>query len=410
MRKFLWFISGCGLTLVLGAVVMFGSLQESSADDPTEPPTSRPTSPAPTRKPRIEPSPTARSFSLSWQRGSIATGSWDRLTVGDDTEVYYAPRGEGPRLARLTPDEWTTYLVFAARYAAFDRDVGGAADGSSDATARICFSGRGTRVPTEAEQAEVEEWAESVYKRLTLEERRADIVAIARLRLAGRLGVSADAIRTASVEAVTWPDACLGIQREGTFCAKVLTPGYRILLGMAALTYECRTDLHGLVRVIDPPTPTPKGLPQEPLPTATPWPTPSPVADAYWLGEYYASVAFGVAPALIRRDKSVSFDWGQGAPGPGFPANGFSIRWTRTLILESGRYRFWARADDGVRFYLDGQLLIDEWHASPGRSYQRHIDVASGTYSLVVEYYEQADSARIAVGWELLPPPTTTPA
>lgn len=33
-----------------------------------------------------------------------------------------------------------------------------------------------------------------------------------------------------SVEAVQWPDSCLGVPRPGVFCASVVTPGYRIVL------------------------------------------------------------------------------------------------------------------------------------------------------------------------------------
>ncbi|MBM3188828.1 MAG: hypothetical protein FJZ90_08920 [Chloroflexi bacterium] len=60
-------------------------------------------------------------------------------------------------------------------------------------------------------------------------------------------------------------------------------------------------------------------------------------------------------------------------------------------------------ADDGVRLYINDQLLIDEWHeASPGAYYQKDIPLPTGTYILVVEYYEREGSARVGAGWSYL--------
>jgi hypothetical protein len=41
-----------------------------------------------------------------------------------------------------------------------------------------------------------------------------------------------------SVEAVEWPDACLGAAREDEVCAEVVTPGYRIVVEQARETIE----------------------------------------------------------------------------------------------------------------------------------------------------------------------------
>jgi len=51
-----------------------------------------------------------------------------------------------------------------------------------------------------------------------------------------------------------------------------------------------------------------------------------------------------------------------GKPAPELPADNFSARWTGKLTPTiSGKYRFGAIADDGVRIYLDGKLIAEDW-------------------------------------------------
>jgi hypothetical protein len=60
--------------------------------------------------------------------------------------------------------------------------------------------------------------------------------------LAERLGVDRGSIAVASVEAVEWSDACLGIQAPDLFCAQVITPGFRVTLTAGGETYFYHTD------------------------------------------------------------------------------------------------------------------------------------------------------------------------
>lgn len=56
------------------------------------------------------------------------------------------------------------------------------------------------------------------------------------------LGVAADQVKVVSTEAVDWPDSCLGIATEGTSCAQVVTPGFRVTLDVAGKHVEYRTN------------------------------------------------------------------------------------------------------------------------------------------------------------------------
>ncbi|HJS18539.1 MAG TPA: hypothetical protein VJ785_07310 [Anaerolineales bacterium] len=63
--------------------------------------------------------------------------------------------------------------------------------------------------------------------------------------LSQNLGIPADQIEVVSVEAVEWPDACLGVVQEGVACAQVMSPGYKIILEANGKQVEYHTDETG---------------------------------------------------------------------------------------------------------------------------------------------------------------------
>jgi hypothetical protein len=135
-----------------------------------------------------------------------------------------------------------------------------------------------------------------------------------------------------------------------------------------------------------------------PQPTATP---PGQSANN-WRGEYYGNGDLTGAPALVRDDREINFNWGSGGPAIGLPADGFSVRWTRTLFLEGGAYSFYALCDDGVRVWLDGELIIDQWRDSSAVTYTSERTLGGAWHALRVEYYENWGTARMQFWWERL--------
>ena len=78
-------------------------------------------------------------------------------------------------------------------------------------------------------------------------------------------------------------------------------------------------------------------------------------------GEYFDSTDF-TSLKLSRVDPGVNFDWGTGAPDPAMEPEEFSVRWTGQVTAPAtGTYTFHVITDDGVRLYVDNQLLIDRW-------------------------------------------------
>jgi len=132
-------------------------------------------------------------------------------------------------------------------------------------------------------------------------------------------------------------------------------------------------------------------------------PTPAPASPVTgWRGEYFNNRSLSGAPVLVRDDAAVNFGWGTGSPAVALPVDGFSARWTRAVSFGGGTYRFYARADDGVRVWLDGVLIFDEWHDATGTTYAVERTVGAGSHALRVEYYERAGNALIQFWWEQL--------
>ncbi|MCB0225904.1 MAG: PKD domain-containing protein, partial [Anaerolineae bacterium] len=106
------------------------------------------------------------------------------------------------------------------------------------------------------------------------------------------------------------------------------------------------------------------------------------------------------SPVLVRNDVAVSFDWGQGSPAPELPADNFSARWTRTLDFSAGAYRFYTRTDDGVRLWVDGNLLIDQWRETAPATHSADIYLTGGAHSIKMEYFDATGGALAVLGWE----------
>jgi hypothetical protein len=126
---------------------------------------------------------------------------------------------------------------------------------------------------------------------------------------------------------------------------------------------------------------------------------PIPTALRFWRGEYYGNPWLGGSPVLVRDDPQIDFNWGWGSPALQIPSDNFSVRWTRTLGLTPGTYRFTTATDDGVRLWVNGHLLIDRWWDQPLSAYSGMIYVP-GDASIKMEYYERGGIAAARLMWQ----------
>jgi LysM repeat protein len=141
---------------------------------------------------------------------------------------------------------------------------------------------------------------------------------------------------------------------------------------------------------------------QPSLPTTYPGP---------WTGEYFDNVSLTAPPYLTRQDENVNFNWGWGPPAGGMPTNNFSVRWTGTFYFDEGTYRFYTQVDDGVRAYVDNELIIDGWRDGGSRTYKADRSLYAGNHTIRLDYYDRIQVARIHFWFVKLsgPAPTPTP-
>jgi beta-glucosidase len=117
-------------------------------------------------------------------------------------------------------------------------------------------------------------------------------------------------------------------------------------------------------------------------------------------GEYFSNQELRGTPAMVRTDKHIHFDWGEGSFAPDQPVDHFSVRWTGYFVpKESADYTFFSSAVDGVRLYLGDETVIDDWqpHSQTVDSYARHLE-AGQAYKIRFEYFEAVGSAIAGFG------------
>jgi uncharacterized protein YraI len=139
-------------------------------------------------------------------------------------------------------------------------------------------------------------------------------------------------------------------------------------------------------------TPTPTATP-----TATrlpPTATPAPLPSAAWRASYFANRNLEGVPDVTQEVAAINFTWGANPPVAQLPADNFSARFERIVNFNEGFYRFSVSADDGVRFWIDEELLLNEWHGSTNRTYTIGRTLR-GNHTLRIEYYEASGLASL---------------
>jgi RHS repeat-associated protein len=187
------------------------------------------------------------------------------------------------------------------------------------------------------------------------------------------------------------------------------------------------------------PTHTPTHTPTNtytPTHTRTPTPTATSTPGSGLKGEYYndpSNDQFDTL-AMVRYDGPLNFIWGEGTPGDDVNKDRFSVRWTGRLQtytgqFQTGTYSFRTVSDEGVRVWVNNQLIIDHWGGHTESTDDGSIYLQSGQqYSIRVEYYEGTGNATLRLKWrppvyaeneddgfEIIPeaqllPPTTPPS
>mgnify|MGYP000617587168 CR=1 FL=1 len=131
------------------------------------------------------------------------------------------------------------------------------------------------------------------------------------------------------------------------------------------------------------------------------------VQQGVWFAQYYATRDL-TGPVIFTETVPgpyLNMDWLWGfGPQNGVPDDEWSARFTTLVRFTSGNVKFMLNSDDGSRMYLNGQLIIDEWHDRSATYYTaRVLPIPAGTYLITVEYYEAFGTNKVEARFE----PTT---
>ncbi|MFW6062843.1 MAG: PA14 domain-containing protein [Chloroflexota bacterium] len=123
-------------------------------------------------------------------------------------------------------------------------------------------------------------------------------------------------------------------------------------------------------------------------------------SQVVWQATYWNNVQLSGEPVLTRTENELDHNWGGEAPAEGVSADRFSARWTTTLNLPAGRYRFTATMDDGMRVWVDELLLINSWRVQSPRTTEAEIELEGGPVPVRVEYFDNSERAIAQLSWE----------
>ena len=130
----------------------------------------------------------------------------------------------------------------------------------------------------------------------------------------------------------------------------------------------------------------------------------------YWRGEYYNNSSLTGTAHATRDEARLDFDWGYESPLTGINQDGFSVRWSRSLQLPAGDYRFTVTVDDGVRLIVGDRTLIDFWQVQTATTYSQITYLDGSAVTVRMEYFEETGQAQARLTWSRLETsPTSTP-
>ncbi len=124
---------------------------------------------------------------------------------------------------------------------------------------------------------------------------------------------------------------------------------------------------------------------------------PPPLEPGLW-GEYFDAYHDLV---LSRHEPGLDLQWGLDAPDPTLGVDRFSARFSGVLTApSSGLYTIATESDDGVRVWIDGALVIDDWNPHFVTRTEGSVELTAGaTVPILVEYFEIDIEASLRLVW-----------
>ncbi|WP_409463266.1 PA14 domain-containing protein [Amycolatopsis sp. GA6-003] len=123
---------------------------------------------------------------------------------------------------------------------------------------------------------------------------------------------------------------------------------------------------------------------------------------------YYDNSTLSGAPKVQRTgigpvDGSIKSPWEYSNDVvPGMSADSFSLRMTGDIVFPAaGDYKLRANVDDGIRMWIDDQLVMDYWQVSnpAWREATVHSDTAGQAKKIRIDYYDNGGYAKLDLNW-----------
>ncbi len=115
--------------------------------------------------------------------------------------------------------------------------------------------------------------------------------------------------------------------------------------------------------------------------------------------EYYDGTNFRKL-LRTRHELKVDLDLNGRAPTRGVGAENISVRWTGMLkVPADGTYEFVTRSDDGVRLFLDDQVLIENWTVHRAAIDKSVKVLTAGPHPIKLEWFQRRGPAVMKLYW-----------
>ncbi|HEV7299457.1 MAG TPA: PQQ-dependent sugar dehydrogenase [Tepidisphaeraceae bacterium] len=128
--------------------------------------------------------------------------------------------------------------------------------------------------------------------------------------------------------------------------------------------------------------------------------TPSVLRPSGLQATYYDNADF-TGKSITRLDSTVNFNWGYNSPAPDIGGDTFAVRWVGKIVAPTSQtYTFHTQADDRVRLWINGKLLIDLWTNGSVRERSATIALAAGIENDIrIDYMESTGHAIMRLLW-----------
>ena len=103
---------------------------------------------------------------------------------------------------------------------------------------------------------------------------------------------------------------------------------------------------------------------------------------------------------LTRTDPVIDFNWTNGV-SPNLSNGLYTVRWTGQIVPQySETYYFDTLTDDGVKLWVNDQLLIDKWQSQGATDWTNAIALQANThYDIKMEYLQTGGKAQARLSW-----------